>query len=89
MRHHLRFSSSALFLAILVGAARPAFARRGGWSQDPYWWRIEVSTVAIVLFLSVAAFGMNGLARWWDKAARARIEKVSDSTNVDDCLKDL
>lgn len=78
-----------LAFAVFFGATRPAFARRGGWSQDPYWWRIEICGVAIVLVLSSLAFGANWIARQRDEAAHTRAQKFGETTDVDDCLKDL
>ena len=40
--------------AIVVGLAHPAYARRGGWSKDPFWFNIEFNALAIALMLCAA-----------------------------------
>lgn len=89
MRRPIVCGSLLLSFTLLIGPTKPAFARRGGWSQDPYWWRIEVCAVTLGLAVSLLAFGANRVARHRDDAARARIETFTETTNADDCLEDL
>jgi hypothetical protein len=62
---------------------------RGGWSDHPFWFRIEFLGLAIVLVLCFLGLGWNRITRRKDETAHDLGEKFAEPTDVDECLKGL
>lgn len=82
--------AAAVMLTGIGGSMNHAVAsRRGGWSKDPFWWRMEFFGLAIVLTLCIVGFAWNRVARRRDQAAHDLADHVGEPHRVDEFLKEL
>ena len=66
-----------------------AAAGRGGWSLDPFWWRVEFYGLATLLALCGVGFVWNRTVRRRDQKAHELADHLGEPDRVDDILKEL